>query len=854
MTLPFTFAWVDSTETTFDPATMDRFDEDVFSLEMKHDEGQIPTLDIVIENPRIGLLSPGRKLWAWIGWRDDDGVLQPFFFGVLIGVPTDMFKEKVKLQFIARSHSFIEDKQAVAETMKVAPYYDPIWFDTQHRDDPDSILEGWSALWHVDRKSLEISASDILLGEDGTVTFDEDTAFYDSVSLQLGQPPLVNVRVEATVNWTQRTSGFFAVPTVNMTSYTGETFLSGWPSPGSGLGGGYTVESSFATDIYRVGQTPDTSYSYQWSNTDPDKGNCSNESASSSSSGPALLSPNPLVCVLTAHFVTGVCDPFSDPPVNVPATTSVTGMIIPQWSVSGDMTVRYDANRQYSEVIVFDMLANVQGVLASPTVSQDTELITIASVDIGKPLQNVLAWSDFKNSAVPIAQVIFPNNPTTPGGTSYQICINPGTAGSVEPTFSDFPGLTTTDNTVLWASLGESPLTDAPAWNPAAPVPVGQIISIQDQVFNEALGKFETVPGATSYYLCRKEGTTNAVYRQFQYVPPVFTNNGTIPAPVIIDVIDPPTFSTSVGTTIHDGTVEWYVLGPNPTSLGIPIGGTPSDVRANNFFPTVRGKRALEFLISKARARLRFRSRAVKIGFSAPFSTGINLSCRMNATLFDPRLPGGAATGKIISYTLSASGNGKLVTHVEIGCSVGFGDSIAEITGTPEYASPGYMQTGYQIYDGQMVAHGSNDTTYSPPRYVGFDDGLKYPLTWDQISDGGIVSGSLDAQRDAIQKSFTALHELQYLQRWDAQNSIVPPGGLTTTQTQLPPDLAWKIEREQQILAAQSTPYVMEANGLSWSALLKPCAGNGPFEGAYFIIVSPLVVPQGINLEAPSSP
>jgi hypothetical protein len=46
----------------------------------------------------------------------------------------------------------------------------------------------------------------------------------------------------------------------------------------------------------------------------------------------------------------------------------------------------------------------------------------------------------------------------------------------------------------------------------------------------------------------------------------------------------------------------------------------------------------------------------------------------------------------------------------------------------------------------------------------------------------------------------------------------------------------------------------MEANGLSWSALLKPCAGNGPFEGAYFIIVSPLVVPQGINLEAPSSP
>ena len=46
-----------------------------------------------------------------------------------------------------------------------------------------------------------------------------------------------------------------------------------------------------------------------------------------------------------------------------------------------------------------------------------------------------------------------------------------------------------------------------------------------------------------------------------------------------------------------------------------------------------------------------------------------------------------AVTGKITSYELNVSGNGKLSGTVEIGCSVGFGNSINEITGTPELSS-----------------------------------------------------------------------------------------------------------------------------------------------------------------------
>lgn len=851
-TPPFTFAWVEETDNTFDPVAMAKFDEDIFSFVIHHEEGQVPTLDITIRNPRIGLLNPNRKVWAWLAWKNPaTHLLVPLYFGVLVGVPTNMFKELVTLSFISRSPTFIADKQAVAETMKVRPFWDPVWLDIGHRDDPDSILEGWSSLWHIDRKSLTITHSDILDGEDGTAVFTEDDAIYESVGLTLGQPPLSNIRVEATVNWTQRSSGFFAVPAVNMASYTGETLLSGWPKAGASIGGGYTCENSFTTDVFLVAQTPTSTYSSNWTNTDPNPGQCSNASASQSSSGPALMSPNPLMCILTSKSQSGVCFPDSDPPTNTPMTLSASGFLVPTWYVSMDMTLRYDASRQFTEVLVFDMQANTQGILTSPTVAQHTELLTLSSVDVGQPLIEVDAWTDFAGQPVGIAQVIFPNNPTTPGGLSYQICVHTGTAGTVEPVFSDFPGVITFDGGVQWASLGASPLTTAPRWSPASFVPPGEIVLLKNQVFNAASGNFEDIPGAVSYYMCTTGGKTNETYDTFRYTPPITSNTEPTPNERVISRIDPPPFSMIPGTVIRDNSVVWLVLGTMPTTLGIPIGGTEDDVRARSYFPTDRGLWSTEYLLSRARARLRFRARAVKVVWDCPFDLAVPLSCRMNASIADPRLPGGTASGKITGYTLSAAGDGKLRGHVEIGCAIGFGDSVVEIEGTPEYVDEDYVADDYQIFDGAMAATASFDVLYAPPVFTGYDDGLVFPLQWKDVSDGGVQSGTLTEQADAIQASFKAEVILQYL---SAFGGSISTGNSSSSVTGVAPDAAWKIVEEQLALLTQTTPYVMEANPISWSMLLKPCAGNGPFSGAYSMVVSPLVLSQGINLEAPSSP
>ena len=92
---PFFFAWADATETTFGPEHQVE-DEEVFSFRVEHAEGEFARLSIDIKNPRIGLLAPARKTWAWLSWNNGTEVI-PLFFGRLVGVPSDLHQEIVTL-------------------------------------------------------------------------------------------------------------------------------------------------------------------------------------------------------------------------------------------------------------------------------------------------------------------------------------------------------------------------------------------------------------------------------------------------------------------------------------------------------------------------------------------------------------------------------------------------------------------------------------------------------------------------------------------------------------------------------------------------------------------------------------
>jgi len=256
----FYFAWVEP-GTAFNPAVHNVEDEDVFSHEFSHEEGGFAALQIVIRNPRIGLLNPSRKRWAYFSFNkgtDEAPDIVPQFYGRLLGVPDNIFDTLVTLQFVARPSNFVAQKTALATTLKVLPYYDPIFVSPDAWTDPDAVLEGRTQLWHIDPVSHVVSVSDILVPEDGTVEFEATDVFYDSVAISLQSVPLRAVSVVATIPWTQSAQGSvdFKQPILgifggrsSIGSFSMEGLVSSWPQPGTQIGNGWVVTAGELVDI-----------------------------------------------------------------------------------------------------------------------------------------------------------------------------------------------------------------------------------------------------------------------------------------------------------------------------------------------------------------------------------------------------------------------------------------------------------------------------------------------------------------------------------------------------------------------------------------------------------------------------
>ena len=239
--MTFSFAWVDEGD-----AFTSRNDEDVFAFDLSQFEGEFATLTVELRNPRVGLLATGRKRWCWFG---HDGTA--LFKGRLTALPTDIREEVVTLNFVARPSDFAARKRTVADTMRVFPYYDPLWVSEEARGDPDIVLEARPELWHTDRVMHEVTSSDLIAGEDGTIDLGGDV-FHDGVSIAFKGAPLRKVRVEATCQWTQLASGTVDIskrirklfPSDRVQSLTSKGLLDDWPEKDDRIGSGWSFGPS----------------------------------------------------------------------------------------------------------------------------------------------------------------------------------------------------------------------------------------------------------------------------------------------------------------------------------------------------------------------------------------------------------------------------------------------------------------------------------------------------------------------------------------------------------------------------------------------------------------------------------
>ena len=514
--MTFHFAWAGPAETTFGVEHQVE-DEEVFAFTLEHTEGDFATLAIDIRNPRRQFLAEGADLWMWLS---EDGT--PLFFGRLVAVPEDLHAEIVRLNFVARPTGYDTAKRALADTLRVRPYWDPVWILEERMEDPDTVLEARTQLWHIDRVTHAVTVSDIISGEDGTLAIaDHD---YSSLSVRYGAPPVRSVKVDAEVSWDQIAEGSIDItnellaafaaagsPAGVVSSYTGQGLEADWPEPGADLRGGW-----------RVGEVTLTRADGVWKT-------ARYKDARITAPTARVLPAGLRVDLTGAGALTGArraSEAFLTPPVTARFYA---------WEFRPRFTLDYAVSRQRFERVSFDLSGDVQRVFTDA--GEDEEIIL---------------------------------------------------------------------------SLGSRKVS-------------------------------ETIDGA------------------------------------------------------------------------VPLG----DLRRSSYLNTDRGRQSLDYLIALARSRLLARARAVEIECTVPFATGIGLSCRMNATITDSRLPGGSAAGKVISYTLRASGDGSRLCYVTIGCTIGNGATETATSGTPPYVEDGYVDDGYQQRTGQTYEAIAGEVTYPDLSGVG---------------------------------------------------------------------------------------------------------------------------------------
>lgn len=198
------FAWVEDGE-AFDAGTHARQDEQVIGFEISEVEGGKPQLLITIRHPRVGFITSGRPRHAWLSLDSGSGP-EPLFYGILSGVPEDLMAEKVELRIVAHPTDLDAQMEALAETLRVPPFYDPVWLNEKARLDPNAVLEARPARWHVHRVAHDLIASDLIAGEAGLVDFGQNL-LRDSLRMRPASAPLRKIVCEAVVRWNQAAVG-----------------------------------------------------------------------------------------------------------------------------------------------------------------------------------------------------------------------------------------------------------------------------------------------------------------------------------------------------------------------------------------------------------------------------------------------------------------------------------------------------------------------------------------------------------------------------------------------------------------------------------------------------------------------
>lgn len=185
-------------------------DEEIFSMQIDHSEGQFATAEFEILNPSEGLLAPSRKKRVFVS-IENGGVPKLIFSGRVSGLPTDLTTETVRINYIAQPEDWEMTQDTFLQLEKVAPFWNELFVPPDRRDAPEEILAARPELLHWDRASNALVLSNVI---EGATFLDVGGEFmFDTLRTTIGDPPLKAVDIDIEVQWEQLGVGEVEVAT-----------------------------------------------------------------------------------------------------------------------------------------------------------------------------------------------------------------------------------------------------------------------------------------------------------------------------------------------------------------------------------------------------------------------------------------------------------------------------------------------------------------------------------------------------------------------------------------------------------------------------------------------------------------
>lgn len=248
-------ALVGDTE-AWNPTTHQRNDLGAFDVRISHSESEFAKAYITVINPMTSFSSlEGRRVLISTKGR-------LLFDGVMTGVPRGLVGQKLTLEAIARTPDpAVVDAQlaALAETAKVAPFWDPLFVPEGSDALWEEILAGRSQVVAHSRIQGTPSLCDALGGSSNMVI----TPLNGSVSYSLESNVAARYGIKLKAKWKQLASQRFddGGALWGLTTMTPDGLVSGFPKQGADLGDGFKVTSA----RMEKGDDPDEGYRIVWS-------------------------------------------------------------------------------------------------------------------------------------------------------------------------------------------------------------------------------------------------------------------------------------------------------------------------------------------------------------------------------------------------------------------------------------------------------------------------------------------------------------------------------------------------------------------------------------------------------------